>query len=83
MIVMNRLESMMRLNHIAISRLKTDKIIGGNTYTSIMNHLRKGEPIDKITLNTIDRLCTFLNCQPEDIMEFVPDTEDKYNFRIK
>lgn len=28
-----------------------------------------------ISTKTIDRLCAILNCQPVDIMEYVPDTD--------
>ncbi len=29
-----------------------------------------------ITSETIDRICRALNCQPGDIMEYIPDEED-------
>jgi DNA-binding Xre family transcriptional regulator len=36
--------------------------------------LSKGEPISG---TTIEKLCKYFNCQPGDIMEYVPDTPAK------
>lgn len=30
-----------------------------------------------VTTETINKLCKLLNCQPGDIMEYIPDDEDK------
>ena len=30
---------------------------------------------DILKTDTIDKICAFLNCQPADIMEYVPDEE--------
>lgn len=49
-------------------RIKKDKIIGGSTIT----HLRNREPISFETLNTV---CKLLECQPGDIIEYVPDVD--------
>ena len=35
--------------------------------------LRNGQT--NISLSTLDKLCKLLNCQPADLLEFVPDTE--------
>lgn len=37
-----------------------------------INKLRKNEIV---TTDTLNKLCVFLECQPEDILEFEPDTE--------
>ena len=37
---------------------------------SIMARLAKNEPVRS---ETIDKICAALDCQPGDIMEFVPD----------
>lgn len=38
-----------------------------------INKLRKNQIV---TTSTIDKLCVFLNCKPEDILEFIPDPEE-------
>jgi Predicted transcriptional regulator len=47
-------------------RIRRDKIIG----ESLLQKLREGGDIDT---RTIKRLCALLQCQPGDIMEYIPD----------
>lgn len=47
-------------------RLRKDKIMG----EAQIQKIRNGEIASKETLNTI---CKLLNCQPGDILEYVPD----------
>lgn len=47
-------------------KIRKDKIIGEQQ----MQKIRTGEIASKDTLNT---LCRLLNCQPGDIMEYIPD----------
>jgi len=47
-------------------RIRKDKLIG----EAQMQKLRTSEIISKDTLNT---LCRLLDCQPGDILEYVPD----------
>ena len=35
---------------------------------SVISRLRHGDPI---TTNTVDTICRLLNCQPNDIMEYI------------
>ena len=35
--------------------------------------LGKGE---SVTTDMLDKICTFLDCQPDDIMEHIPDAEE-------
>lgn len=37
-----------------------------------INKLRKNQIV---TTDTIDKICIYLNCQPEDILEFEPEQE--------
>lgn len=48
--------------------IKKDKIIGQATFQKI----KSGGDIDT---RTISKLCKILECQPGDIMEYVPDDE--------
>lgn len=49
-------------------KIKKDKIIGTVTYQKI----RHGGDIDT---RTIARMCKFFNCQPGDLLDYVPDDE--------
>lgn len=48
---------------------KKDKIIGQATWKKI----KEGGHIDTRTINA---LCAFLDCQPGDILEYIPDDEE-------
>ncbi len=43
-------------------------------HASVMDKLIKNANVD---ISTIDKLCKLLNCQPSDIMEYIPDPENK------
>lgn len=49
-------------------KIRKDKIIG----EAQMQKIRTGEIASKETLNT---LCKLLNCQPGDILEYIPDSQ--------
>lgn len=51
-------------------KIRKDKLIG----EAQMQKIRIGEIASKDTLNTI---CRLLNCQPGDILEYVPDKPDQ------
>ena len=61
----NIMESL-KLKGYSSYRLRKEKIFGEATLTNF----RKYEPIN---FNNLNLLCTLLNCQPGDIIEFVPD----------
>ena len=50
------------------STLRKEKIFGEKTIQNFRSN-------DEIPYKTIDRLCKLLDCQPGDIMEYVPDVE--------
>ena len=50
-------------------KIRKDKIIG----EAQMQKIRTGEIASKETLNTI---CRLLDCQPGDILEYIPDKEE-------
>ncbi|WP_313579994.1 helix-turn-helix domain-containing protein [Lacrimispora sp.] len=41
---------------------------------SALQYIREGKPIGPKPLN---KLCELLNCQPGDIMEYIPDEEEQ------
>lgn len=51
-------------------KLRKDNILG----EAIIQNFRKNEVVN-INSKTINTLCTLLNCQPGDILEYVPDKE--------
>ncbi len=68
------LEKILSEKGIKKSALKTKKIINGSTYTFIASAMRK--PVKEgLSISAINILCEYLNCQPGDIMEYVPDQE--------
>lgn len=65
----DKLIMLMKERGLTSYRCKADKVIGQATYKSIM----EGKDIDTRTINN---LCKWLKCQPGDILEFVPDSND-------
>ncbi len=49
--------------------LRKDKVIGVAT----VQKMRKGT--GSIDTRSIEKLCAYLNCQPGDLMEYIPDAE--------
>ena len=50
-------------------KIRKEKLIGQGKLTALKN----GN--GGIDIKTISRLCEVLNCQPGDLMEYIPDTE--------
>lgn len=61
-----KLIALMQEKGITSYTLKRDKVIGQATYKKIM----EGGDIDT---RTIAKLCALLDCQPGDILEYVPE----------
>lgn len=55
------------------SKLRKDKIMSQAT----MQNIRQGKGITTDTINTI---CLILRCQPSDIIEIVPTTEEEIKY---
>lgn len=54
-------------------KIRQEKLIGQGTLTA----LKKGT--GGLDSKTISKICKALNCQPGDLMEYVPDEEEYYN----
>ncbi len=65
-IIFNKLLALMEEKGLTTYRIRKEKIISEGTLQSI----RKGK---SITTDSIASLCEVLNCQPGDIMEYIPD----------
>lgn len=58
---------LMKERGLTTYKIRKDKIISEGTLTN----MRAGK---SITVETIETLCRVLQCQPGDLMEYVPDT---------
>lgn len=68
-IVFNKLLALMEEKGLTTYRIRKEKIISEGTLQSI----RKGK---SITTDSIASLCKALDCQPGDLMEYIPDDND-------
>lgn len=59
-----------RLPHV--SRLKHQYIISGSTYAAIRASMDKPSK-GGISISAVDAICSYLHCQPGDIMRWIPD----------
>lgn len=50
------------------SKIRQEKLLN----ESALQYIRQGKPVGPVPLDT---LCRLLNCQPGDILEWVPDDE--------
>lgn len=62
-----KLFQLLEIKHISKYRLAKDKVVGGATLDKLM-----GKQSGHIDTRTIESLCKYLNCQPGDIMEYIP-----------
>lgn len=69
-IVYNKLLALMEQKGLTTYKIRKDKIISEST----LQKIRKNK---SITTDSISSLCEVLNCQPGDIMEYVPDQTQK------
>ncbi len=66
----DKLIALLKEKGITTYRIRKENLISQATYQK----LRTGEGI--IDTRTIEKLCKLLDCQPGDIMEYVPDNEE-------
>lgn len=59
-----------KLNRFGMKQKDLKEILSPAT----VNKLRKNEIV---TTDTINKICIYLDCQPEDILEFEPEPEKK------
>ena len=68
-IVYDKLFALFKEKGYSTYRIRKENVIGQATLTAMKNHS------GGIDARSIERLCKVLNCQPGDIMEYVPDDE--------
>lgn len=89
MIVYDKLFKLFEKNHMTEYSLKRDKIISQETYKKLRSGTGiyqtediygtvskdpSKKRINAVDTKTIEKLCTVFQCQPSDIMEFIPNT---------
>lgn len=70
MIVFGPIMQMLTEHGYSSYRLRKERLLPEGT----LSRIRNGEPINTTTLDTICRLC---QCQPGDILSYVPDPEER------
>lgn len=60
-------------NGYTTTKMRNEKLIGENALTS----LRQGTIS---SIDTLNRICAMLRCQPQDIIEFVATDEEKIKY---
>ncbi len=68
MIKFDRLFAKMKQKKVTYRKLETDIGISAG----ILGRLRHG---GGLTTHTIDKLCNYLDCEPMDIMDYIPDSK--------
>ncbi len=69
-IVYNKLLNTMKQQGLSTYRIRKEKIISEST----LQNIREGK---RITTDAIASLCGALNCQPGDILEYIPEKDLK------
>lgn len=64
----DKLFELLEAQKVSTYYLRQHKIMGQQTYYNLKNG--KG----KLGAETIEKLCEALNCQPGDLMEYIPDS---------
>ena len=62
----DKLFALLKERNLTMYSLRRDKVIG----TETLEKMRKG--VGHIDTRSIESLCRYLDCQPGDIMEYVP-----------
>mgnify|MGYP002705544336 FL=1 len=73
MISFKPLENLLKSQGKTKTFLKSEKILGGGTFTTISAAIKT--PIKEgVSISAIDDLCKALNCQPSDLIDYIPDS---------
>lgn len=65
----DKLFKLLESNGISTYYLRQNKIMGQQTYYNLKNG--KGH----LGYETLEKLCNLLNCQPGDLMEYIPESD--------
>jgi len=70
-IVYDKLLALLKEKGYTTYRIRQEGIMG-NATLQVLRHPENGKGLD---YRSIDKLCRVLQCQPADIMEYIPDEE--------
>ena len=68
-IVNDKLGAVLKEKGIKVQRLREDKVVSQAALTNLRHNI-------DVIMTTVNALCSYLCCQPGDIMRFVPDSEE-------
>lgn len=71
MIKYNKLLKLLQDNNITSYTISKNKLMSQST----LNRIKNGT--GGLDCNTLDKLCNYFNCQPSDLIEYVPDEDEK------
>lgn len=66
MIVYDKLRALMKEKGLTTYKIRKDNVISQRALSSITHN-------QSITMETVNKLCAALDCQPGDILEYIPD----------
>lgn len=71
-----------KLQHILIEReiSNSQLMIAANIFANIISKIKNGQ---YIALDKVESICTALDCTPNDILVFLPDSEGKNDTFLK
>jgi len=70
-IVYNKLFKLFEEKGITTYKIRKENIVSQGTLTKMKNNS------GSVDTRTIDKICKVLNCQPGDILEYIPDDAEK------
>lgn len=70
-----KLTALLESKKVKKSDLRNDISHSGSIRPSVLYRLYDTNRAFTVTTDTIDRLCNQLNCQPGDLMEYIPNSE--------
>lgn len=74
----------LRLDRMLAERKISSKELAGRVGISQVNMSRiKTGKVSAIRFSTLDAICRALDCQPGDVLEYMPDDEADYLFGLK
>ena len=69
MIVYDKLFVLLKDRGVSTYRIRKDNIISQGTLSLLKNN-------KSVTIDTINKLCAVLSCQPGDILDYIPDQSE-------
>lgn len=70
-IIYDKLFALLKEHGYTTYRIRKEKLIGEGTLTALRNHT------GGLDHKSVEKLCSFFHCQPGDIMEYIPDENEK------